>query len=151
MKPNTRRNMGILVILFAPFLIWLFVICFIISLKWAKISFIITLVLQIIWMYAVFAGIKKGNQNPGRWDVRKILFILQRIIAIFLPAIFFVVFKLLGFVDFSATYITVFAITQLIMIFYQIFKGRDMIKRDDPYFLLQEKDDLESLFQKEVK
>ncbi len=151
MKPNTRRNIGILVILFMPFLIWLFVICFVISLRWAKISFIITIVLQIIWMYAVFAGIKKSNQNSGRWDMRKILFIFQRIIVIFLPAIVFAVFKSLGFVDFSATYIIVFIIAQLIMIFYQIFKGRDMIKRDDPYFLLQEKDDLESLFQKEVK
>ena len=132
MKPNTRRNMGILVILFAPFLIWLFVICFIISLKWAKISFIITLVLQIIWMYAVFAGIKKGNQNPGRWDVRKILFILQRIIAIFLPAIFFVVFKSLGFVDFSATYITVFGLWQIGNIIYEILKGAKKIGGKDP-------------------
>ena len=145
MKPSLERKIGIFTILFAPSLIGLFLIYFVFDFRSTKIPLAITITCQVIWLVAIFIAVNGSERAQRRWDVRKILFILRRIVVIFSPAIIFAIFKFFGFIDFSKFWIAFFVIAQFVMFYYQFFKGRDKIGKNDPSRVLPENEYQETL------
>ena len=132
MKLGFKKICLIMTIFFIPILIWLFLRFFITDFNGLKeATFILFVILQLVWIALLYLEIKKNKK--WRWNVKKIIFIFWRIISIFSPTMIFIILNRFDFFDSSIAWKWIFVITQVIMIIYQIIKGKNEIGENDPY------------------
>jgi magnesium-transporting ATPase (P-type) len=128
-----KRTCVVVSIFFAPILFWLFLKLFIINFgRLTKAFFIIFIIIQLVWWLFLYKEIK-NKQNQRRWNLKRVIFILYRLLVLFSPTILFIILNRLDFFDSSVVWKWIFGIFQIFMIFYQFRKNKNDIGKNDPY------------------